>query len=1079
MATVQESQPIGGHVDQEPQPRPDPSNRIPRHDDQPPRGTNPLTGGASGNASRPRNRRRAPNADSGSANASHSERAEVAHPARQREQRAHGTSGEVSTAKPPGRRHRPPKTTGAAPTQQDGAGQASDRRSSRPGTPEHAEGAPASSRPDPRGKNVRRNRFNASLTDQPASSQSDEHAKVKPSEKYRSSTQKDDLTSTLTRALSTAPYPDCLICFAPMHPAQPTWSCSPNIPPTPPLSEQDGKQHENDNTQCCWNTFHLKCIRAWASKSVKDVAEAWAARGEDKGGEWRCPGCQTTRRVVPAVYVCFCGSTTDPKPPRLATPHSCGSPCRRPRVCGHPCPLPCHPGPCPPCQVTTRMPCHCGSRILSFRCASLLPSLAQKRAEAQLSCGKTCGQLLGCGKHTCEDACHTGPCKPCTAREKVRCYCGREEREVGCGEGEVRESEVLEGGEEKKWVGRFQCENTCDRPFDCGTHRCSQPCHSPSRVPPPCPRSPSILTHCPCGKHEISPSSAPYFPPGMLLARTSCTDPVPTCESICMKPLEGCEHACAVRCHTGPCPPCSISLVRPCRCGSSTRDVRCSEYQAGLRESDEHREILCDRPCGALRACGRHQCTRLCCPLASLAGAAKGKGKKRVDSALELSALAGDAGWHECDLVCGKLLGCGNHRCEERDHRGVCPPCLRSSFEEMVCYCGRTILEPPIPCGTRIRCTFPCSRPPPLCGHPKTQHSCHEDPTPCPPCPFLATKQCACGKKMVDNVKCSQEKVSCGQKCGKLLACGFHHCERTCHGDACGACSTACGKARKLCLPAHHPCPHPCHAPASCSETEPCPTVITITCPCGRIRTPIQCGRSTSNPAGREASQVLKCSNECLVAKRNARLAEALGISPDRADSRAQQVTYKDELTAHARADPKFCQMVEKTFADFLASDRKSQILPHMPESRRSFVHNLAAIYRIDTQMVDQEPKRSVQLIRRIDSRVPTPLLSSVTATASAAPSAGLGRLADLRAPASQAQRPRVSPTPTRPTSAAGSGRGWTSVVTRAPLASASPTEWLTARPGPTPSPAPPRVQQPEAAPVSVEDVPEDWEDTA
>ena len=46
-------------------------------------------------------------------------------------------------------------------------------------------------------------------------------------------------------------------------------------------------------------------------------------------------------------------------------------------------------------------------------------------------------------------------------------------------------------------------------------------------------------------------------------------------------------------------------------------------------------------------------------------------------------ALVDQEGWHECDFVCGRLLSCGNHHCEERDHRGMCPPCLRSSFEEV------------------------------------------------------------------------------------------------------------------------------------------------------------------------------------------------------------------------------------------------------------------------------------------------------------------------------------------------------------------------------------------------------------
>jgi transcriptional repressor NF-X1 len=34
-------------------------------------------------------------------------------------------------------------------------------------------------------------------------------------------------------------------------------------------------------------------------------------------------------------------------------------------------------------------------------------------------------------------------------------------------------------------------------------------------------------------------------------------------------------------------------------------------------------------------------------------------------------------GLHECELICEKMLSCGNHhRCEEMDHRGGCPPQL-------------------------------------------------------------------------------------------------------------------------------------------------------------------------------------------------------------------------------------------------------------------------------------------------------------------------------------------------------------------------------------------------------------------
>ena len=70
-----------------------------------------------------------------------------------------------------------------------------------------------------------------------------------------------------------------------------------------------------------------------------------------------------------------------------------------------------------------------------------------------------------------------------------------------------------------------------------------------------------------------------------------------------------------------------------------------------------------------------------------------------------------------------------------------------------------------------MQCTYPCLRPAPSCGHPTTPHTCHEDTVSCPPCPFLATKLCACGKKLVPNVRCSLEtdKVSCGTICGKYV----------------------------------------------------------------------------------------------------------------------------------------------------------------------------------------------------------------------------------------------------------------------------------------------------------------------
>ena len=77
----------------------------------------------------------------------------------------------------------------------------------------------------------------------------------------------------------------------------------------------------------------------------------------------------------------------------------------------------------------------------------------------------------------------------------------------------------------------------------------------------------------------------------------------------------------------------------------------------------------------------------------------------------------------------------------------------------------------------------------------------------------------------------------------------------------------------------------------------------------------------------------------------------------------------------------------------------------------------------MDTQMVDQEPRRSVQLIRRIDTRIPKPLLSA------AAAANNLGKLADLRASPNVSPLPRTGVSPAAAPVAPSPVRGWTSVV--------------------------------------------------
>ncbi|KAG1722751.1 hypothetical protein EDB19DRAFT_1930311 [Suillus lakei] len=913
----------------------------------------------------------------------------------------------------------------------------------------------------------RRSKFNASLTEPiPLTGDPKPEVKTHPSPQASSLPKKarpprpkaplaDDLTSTLTRALSTHPYPDCPICFNPIRPEQPTWSCSSSDP--------------SENLQCCWTTFHLKCIRAWASKSVKDIQDAWRARGEERTGEWRCPGCQAKRDCVPSSYRCFCHRVTDPSPTRLVTPHSCAYPCSRVRTsaCGHGCPLPCHPGPCPPCAITVRKGCWCGRQVSTVRCSSL----ASPSSTTGVSCDLTCSKPLSCGnpQHTCAEVCHPGECKPCVVAESVVCYCGKEEKEAPCGDRKDWAVVCAVEGE-VGWEGRYKCDGVCGRPFACGVHTCEKGCHPPSFTPPRCPLDPSIMQTCACGRFAL-PTDIAFF----LGPRTSCTVPVPTCKQRCIKTLPDCSHQCGVSCHTGPCPPCTELIERTCRCGATKKMIKCGEV-IETSEGDEGGEVLCDRTCIALRICGRHQCNRICCPLASLAAVQKGKGKKRAGLLDELDAEEG--GLHECDLPCGKTLSCGNHRCERKDHRGVCGVCLQSVYEDLICPCGRTALEPPIPCGTVMTCSYPCARPSPPCGHSRVPHVLEA--SPCPPCPFLTSKQCACGKKMVDNVRCAQERVSCGTVCGKSLACGFHHCERLCHADDCGTCIAVCGKSRKSCLPAQHPCTQTCHAPAVCPETEACLALVTLTCPCGLLRSSVPCSQANSTAN-------LKCTGECAIKKRNARLAEALGISPEKREGLQAKVTYNDDLVTPARANSRFVGLVEKTFADFITSDKRTQVLPHMPPERRKFVHDLASIYRMDTQMVDQEPHRSVQLIRRVDTRIPTPLLSASLPSPSPSPSplpAVLGKLADLRAPKAVSSVASGIGTWAKPQPKVSEASGrWTAVVTRpgsgsgssspAPATQPSGGAWVSS----SVQRAREAAGQERGGEVEVEVVLDDWED--
>ncbi|WVR04892.1 hypothetical protein IAU60_001904 [Kwoniella sp. DSM 27419] len=846
----------------------------------------------------------------------------------------------------------------------------------------------------------------------------------------------DDLVSRLTRGLRNKPLLECPICFNSITPSQSIWSC---LPPDSPLEPANsftlqpnpitGSTSTSNHYSACYTPFHLDCIRDWANRSLEEEkkARAYNAGREGEDVAWRCPGCQ--KRRADKVAGCFCGRLSHP-PTSTTAPHSCNDSCARKRPkCSHPCPLPCHPGPCPPCQVVLVVPCPSHHTSLTVKCSAA----TSNNAALSPVCDEPCSRQLSCGNkdHECEQLCHYGPCKPCDQREIAKCYCGQDDKNVECGWGRQTDkvcAELDDSGEEVTWWGKYDCGRPCERLFDCGVHPCQETCHPHPIHPLKCPSSPEVVTHCPCGQTPLS--SLPGYP------RPDCLAPIPTCNLSCPK-TRPCGHPCPDKCHVGACPPCHEEVVKTCRCGQSQLLVPCDE----LRERAEagETEVTCERVCKALRSCGRHECGRLCCPLWEQA-----KFKNRKQRHDEFEVYGGDD-LHKCHLTCGRMLSCGLHTCPKPDHKGACGRCLQASYDELICHCGNTVIYPPVACGTTINCPYPCDRPAPPCGHPKTPHPCHES-AECPPCPYLTNKPCACGKDpSVKNVRCSQDRVSCGQPCGQLLECGYHKCNKSCHRSGeCESCAQVCGKPKRTCK---HPCTATCHAPAKCPEVDPCQAIVTQSCACGHLQARTSCGASIGNPRSREIEQ-LKCNSECAVRQRNARLADALGI---KAAERGLE-TYDDELKSFAASNHGFVKMVEGTFEDFFKGPRQSMVLPHMPIAKRTFVMALAEHYRLTRELIDQEPNRSVQICRRVDTRVPNPLLSASVNPAAPAPQSRL--VTSLTAPTPGGWG-KASGTIA---SVVAGGGGWAS-SSHSPVASAGNS----ARPSRVPTPV---------APVSRESVP-------
>ena len=730
---------------------------------------------------------------------------------------------------------------------------------------------------------------------------------------------------------------ECMVCYQYIKHDQPIWSCG-----------------------TCFHIFHLRCIKKWASSP--------SAKIEENSEKWRCPGCQTILDKVPTKYTCFCGkkinpdsSKDEPKPFHLKQQqiaHSCNEVCSKllylstkfwtstPNEqmdeslieCKHKCVQICHPGPCQPCESIVNRTCNCGKAKFQVKCSSTkIPA-----------CQSKCDKMLNCSLHECGVVCHMGECAPCNIDVEQRCYSHSETRTVKCGSKEFNESA------DKSF---YKCETKCNRVLECGNHNCSESCHEgPCK---PCSLLPSKLNKCPCGKTEMK----------MLLIknkiiRTNCLDPVPTCEKVCAKVLHDLRveddevHFCEQKCHTNECEPCAKLVEIKCRCGRESEFVECNK-----------RDVLklCKNKCQKKKSCKRHQCNEVCCNDAE----------------------------HMCMTVCNRVLNCGMHKCEELCHKNPCQRCLVASFEERICYCGHTVQYPPIRCGTApLECRQMCTRPHD-CDHP-VSHTCHWEEK-CPNCPHLTSKMCMGEHELRHNIPCYMKDVSCGKPCSKPLPSCSHSCQKTCHKSVCvedeesEICTQPCQKERPHCA---HACGSPCHGNSPCPDTV-CQAMVVVKCKCGLKSKQAKCGQKMygttqvifENLASEikemlscksidlssfNNTQILKkihelpCDEECFIAERNKNLAQALQIDA----SAKPKPIYSEYLKSYAREEPAFVLDTESKFESFVKevkllakTNKKYFNMPIMKTQERKFIHELAGYYGFETQSVDPEPFRNVNIL--------------------------------------------------------------------------------------------------------------------
>ncbi|KAL6545604.1 NF-X1-type zinc finger protein nfxl1 [Orobanche gracilis] len=379
---------------------------------------------------------------------------------------------------------------------------------------------------------------------------------------------------------------------------------------------------------------------------------------------------------------------------------------------------------------------------------------------------------------------------------------------------------------------------------------------------------------CFCGKRPDPPSDL-YLTPhscGEL-----CGKPLETeITGSGMTNVDICPHVCVLQCHPGPCPPCkAFAPPHKCPCGKKVISTRCSDRKSVLTCGQ-----VCDKllECGR-HHCERVCHVGTCDPCRVLVNASCFC-KKKIEVVLcgdmtVKGVVKGEDGVFSCGLICENRLDCDNHDCRETCHPGACGECELLPGRIQTCCCGKMALNE-----DRYSCLDPIPTCSEICGKILTcglhscENVCHSGV--CSPCLVLVTQKCRCGSTS-RTVECyktinENEKFTCDRHCGHKKNCGRHRCSERCcprynsFSSSLSAdwdphlCSMPCEKKLRC---GQHSCTSLCHS----GHCPPClETIFTdLTCACGRtsIPPPLPCGTprpscqytcSVSQPCGHPSS---------------------------------------------------------------------------------------------------------------------------------------------------------------------------------------------------------------------------------